>query len=139
MANKDLYHDAVVEALQKDGWRITHDPLNLAYGTSSVEVDLGAERIIAAEKENEKIAVEIKSFLGASRVYDFHQAIGQYVVYKMALKYNQEKRALFLAVTSDVYQSFFLDQQMVYDAISELGLKILVVNLGTNSIDRWIK
>nr|WP_052515905.1 element excision factor XisH family protein [Phaeodactylibacter xiamenensis] len=52
-------------------------------------------RTIAAEKGTEKIAVEIKSFLGTSRVYDFHQAIGQFVIYKMALKRNQELRTLF--------------------------------------------
>ena len=136
---RDVYHDAVVEALKQDGWEITHDPLNLAYGTSTVEIDLGVERVIAAVKNNKKIAIEIKSFLGASRVYDFHQAVGQYMVYRMALKYNQEPRSLFLAITSDIYQSFFQDQRMVEDAISELGLKILVVNVKTKSIDQWIK
>jgi hypothetical protein len=100
---------------------------------------LGAERILAAERGTEKIAVEIKSFLGTSRVYDFHQAIGQFVVYKMALKRNQELRTLFLAITSDIYQSFFQDQEMVKDAISELGLKILVINVKTKSIDLWVK
>jgi hypothetical protein len=136
---RDIYHDIVVTALKGDGWTITHDPLILTYGVSAVEVDLGAERMLAAEKGTEKIAVEIKSFLGTSRVYDFHQAIGQFVIYKMALKRNQELRTLFLAITSDVYQSFFQDQEMVKDAILELGLKILVVNVKTKSIDLWVK
>lgn len=59
MSAKDTHHDAVVEALEKDGWKITHDPLRILWEQKVMFVDLGAEPIIAAEKEHEKIAVEI--------------------------------------------------------------------------------
>jgi hypothetical protein len=49
-------------------WTITHDPLTLAFGVHNLYVDLGAERVIAAERAGEQIAVEIKSFVGPSEL-----------------------------------------------------------------------
>lgn len=54
-----------------DGWQITDDPLLLTYGGRSLYVDIGAERIIiGAEREGQKIAVEVKSFLSPSPMRD---------------------------------------------------------------------
>jgi len=61
MPAKDIYHDSVKNALIKDGWTITHDPLMLRWGKKDMFIDLGAEFILAAEKSDRKIAVEIKS------------------------------------------------------------------------------
>ncbi len=60
---RDLFHDAVKKALIKDGWQITNDPFFLKVGGVEFYVDIGAEKLIAAERNNEKIAVEIKSCL----------------------------------------------------------------------------
>jgi len=79
MPAKDIYHDTVRNALLKDGWTITDDPLRLVYGRQDVFVDLGAEKLIAAEKGSRKIAVEIKSFSGRSEVADLEKALGQYI------------------------------------------------------------
>ncbi len=68
MSAKDIFHDAVKSALQKDGWTITNDPLYLKLGDDQLRVDLAAERLIAAEREQEKIAVEVKSFLAPSAI-----------------------------------------------------------------------
>jgi hypothetical protein len=76
MPARDLYHDTVVEALKADGWTITHDPYHVAYGNRNLYIDLGAERAtIAAEKNDRKIVVEIKSFLSVSAVNDFEDAV----------------------------------------------------------------
>ena len=58
---RDLVHNAVRECLKNDGWIITHDPYNLSLVQSkrTLSIDLGAERVIAAEKGTEKIAVEV--------------------------------------------------------------------------------
>jgi len=64
----DRHHHAVRNALVKDGWTITHDPLTLNIGRDRLHVDLGAERVIGAEKGVRKIAVEIKTFAGASSI-----------------------------------------------------------------------
>ena len=77
----DLYHDAVKNALIKDGWTITHDPFRMEWGKRDMYVDLGAERLLAAERAGERIAVEVKSFLGASDIADLEQALGQFILY----------------------------------------------------------
>ena len=76
MPAKDIYHETVKNPLIKDGWTITHDPLVLRWGTNDVYVDLGAEQLLAAEKRGQKIAVEIKSFVGRSDVDDLEKALG---------------------------------------------------------------
>jgi hypothetical protein len=101
MPAQDRFHQAVVHALQKDGWTITHDPLTLRIGSDSVQIDLGAERLIAAERGTEKIAVEIKTFDGASDTYAFHGALGQYLVYIVALRKVEPERVLYLAIPED--------------------------------------
>ncbi len=55
MSARDIYHDTVKLALEKDGWAITHDPFPLQIGKKRLSADLGAERLISAEKELRKI------------------------------------------------------------------------------------
>lgn len=63
MPARDLYHDAVVQALIEDGWEITHDPLLLSYGGKNLFVDLGAEPVaFAARRGEQKIASKSKAF-----------------------------------------------------------------------------
>src|SRR5438045_800907 len=92
MPAKDVYHDAVKNALIRDGWTITHDPYTLSYGRRDVYVDLGAEKPIAAEKDGRKIAVEVKSFIGPSEVHDLEMAIGQYVLYGFVISRVESDR-----------------------------------------------
>ncbi|WP_129633037.1 element excision factor XisH family protein [Candidatus Oscillochloris fontis] len=63
MPARDIYHNTVTHALEKAGWQITHDPFRLQWGTKDMYVDLGAEELVAAEQQGQKIAVEIKSFV----------------------------------------------------------------------------
>jgi hypothetical protein len=71
------------------------------------QIDLGAESLIAAEKSSRKIAVEVKSFLGNSTIYEFHLAVGQCFSYHIALQEQEPDRTLYLAVPIFVYQEFF--------------------------------
>jgi hypothetical protein len=98
MPARDVYHAAVRNALESDGWTITHDPYTLTFGQRDVFVDLGAEKAIAAERQGERIAVEIKSFLGPSDVRELEVAIGQYVFYRSLLARVEPDRKLFIAV-----------------------------------------
>jgi hypothetical protein len=138
MAAKDFFHETVKEALINDGWIITKDPLKVIYGDANYKIDLGAERVIAAEKENEKIAVEIKTFSEPSFIYAFHGALGQYMNYRRGLRKSNEKYELFLAVSTDIYDAHFT-QIMVQDAINEEGLKVLIFNPLTKTIEQWIR
>jgi hypothetical protein len=74
---KDIFHDTVKRALQKDGWTITHDPFPMQIGRKCLSADLGAECLINAEKGNQKIVVAVKNFVGRSDVKDWEQALGQ--------------------------------------------------------------
>jgi hypothetical protein len=72
MPGKDIYHDTVKNALIKDNWKITHDSLRIKLiRGKNLFVDLGAERLIAAEKNTEKIAIEIKSFTPPPEIRPF--------------------------------------------------------------------
>jgi hypothetical protein len=93
--------------LIKDGWTITHDPLRLSWGGKDLYVDPGAERLLAAEKGQQQIAVEIKSFLGPSPMTDLERALGQYAVYRAVLAEREPNRQLYLAVPQDVVRDLF--------------------------------
>ena len=56
MAARDVFHEMVKQALIQDGWCITDDPLRIRYGGVDTYIDLGAEKLIAAEKADQKIA-----------------------------------------------------------------------------------
>lgn len=107
MPARDIYHDTVKNALIKDGWTITHDPLRLSWGGKDLYVDLGAERLLAAEKGGRQIAVEVKSFTGDSEVDDLEKAIGQYVLYRAVLAEREPNRVLYLAVPQDILWGIF--------------------------------
>lgn len=136
---KDIHHRIVRTALEKDGWVITHDPyLIRRMNRKPYEVDLGAEKFIAAERGTELIAVEIKSFLGSSMTYDFHAAFGQYGVYRFFMDEREADRQLFLAIPEEAYQTFFLTPDI--DAICEhFNVKILVYNPIQEEIVTWIR
>jgi len=107
MSAKDLYHDNVVNALVKEGWTITHDPLRINFLNVELLIDLGAERVIAAERNDERIAVEIKSFISGSAISQFHLALGQYLDYYEGLLHEDPERTLYLAVPLTAYDDFF--------------------------------
>lgn len=104
---KDVFHSAVRKGLEKEGWLITDDPLRITAGGADMQIDLGAEKVIAAERGNEKIAVEVKSFIGASNISEFHTAVGQFINYRVALEEQQPERILYLAVPIGVHRKFF--------------------------------
>jgi hypothetical protein len=78
---KDIFHESVKKALQKEQWVITDDPLKFKFPEVNFQIDLGMEKIVAAERGSEKIAVEIKSFLNPSAITDFYAALGQFLSY----------------------------------------------------------
>ena len=138
MPVRDLFHDAVKNALVKEGWTITHDPFRLDFGFTDAYVDLGAEKILAAEKGLEKIAIEIKSFVGKSELYDFHGALGQFITYRFVLRQAEPERTLFLAVPKDTFETLF-HQKLIADLLLESNVKVIVYNSVNEVIVEWIK
>lgn len=137
MARRDRFHDAVKQALQKDGWVITHDPLPLVVGSLRLEVDLGAEKLILAQKQNQKIAVEVKSFLRTSKITDFYNAFGQFLPYKVALRRVEPDREIYLAVPDTAYNVLFREI-LIQDLLQEYPVKIIVYSPEKEEINQWI-
>jgi len=134
---KDTYHNNVRTALEKDGWIITDDPLTLQFGSRGVFVDLGAKKLLAAEREGQTIAVEIKSFVGKSPVKDWENAIGQFTLYLKILSRIDPNRTLYLAITEEIYVSFFAED-IVQVVLADGIIKIIVVDSIQEVITRWI-
>ncbi|MGB3199325.1 MAG: XisH family protein [Nodosilinea sp.] len=137
MAARDLFHTAVRHGLEKDQWRISSDPLELDWEEVKVKIDLAAERLIAAERGEEKIAVEIKSFISPSPVSDFHTALGQFLNYRIMLEVKEPERELYLAVPIDTYEAFF-QSRFAQTAVERYQLKLIVYNPVSEEIVRWI-
>lgn len=138
MSARDIFHEVVKRALLKDRWQITDDPLELEWEEVTVKIDLAAERLIAAERENEKIAVEIKSFISPSAISDFHTALGQFLNYRIMLEVNEPQRELYLAVPVDAYESFF-QSCLAQVAVERNQVKLLVYDPVYEEVVKWIK
>lgn len=139
MPAKDKIHDAVKRALIVDGWAITAEQpqIRLAadvhlYGF----VDLLAEQLIAAERAGQKIAVEIKSFLGDSPSSEFMEAIGQYQTYRVWLAESEPDREVWLAVSTDTADAVFADRA-AQTVVRALAIRVVVVDLLTERIRGW--
>lgn len=137
MPAKDVFHDAVKSGLQKDGWIITHDPLSLKFGDTRIYIDLGAERILAAERDEEKIAVEIKTFASDSVIFDFHVAIGQFINYEVALENKDPSRILYLAVPQEIYDTFF-QSLLATSVIQKYHIRLIVYDPENEVILKWL-
>jgi hypothetical protein len=135
---KDFYHNNVREALEKDGWRITNDPYSIKIDDIGYEIDFGAEPLIAAEKDEQMIAVEVKSFVGPSNVNEFHKAVGQFNDYYVALEMKDPNRVLFLAIPEEVWVVFF-QKNLIQKSLARIQAKIIVYNPHTNTVVQWIK
>ncbi|MEZ4866963.1 MAG: element excision factor XisH family protein [Caldilineaceae bacterium] len=136
--SNDKIYEEVKDAIENDGWTITDDPLMLEYGSLRTFVDLGAERVIGVERNGEKIAVEIKSFLGRSVVNDIENALGQYVLYRSLLGRLEPERKLYVAVSTTAYKNVF-QTDAVREIMEELRVSFMVVDLATKEITEWIK
>jgi hypothetical protein len=137
MPAKDLYHDAVKQALINDGWLITADPYIIKYEDAELYADLAAEKPIAAERQGQKIVVEVKSFVGRSLMYDFHGALGQYVVYRNLIQLTEPDYTLYLAIDDLVYEEFF-QRPSVQMVMERTQLLLIVVNIQQEAIQQWI-
>ncbi|MCC5635828.1 XisH family protein [Nostoc sp. CHAB 5844] len=137
MPAKDIYHNAVRFALIKDGWKILTEDYTLEYGGDRLYVDIAAEKSIAAEKQGQKILVEVKSFLGRSFINDLEQAVGQYVVYRDILLETELDFELYLAITQVTYKSYF-QRQLTQMIINRNQVKLLIVDSESEVIVQWI-
>jgi hypothetical protein len=134
---KDIFHDLVRDGLESEGWTITDDPYKVKFAQTNFQIDLAAEKIIAAQKDNQKIAVEIKSFLNPSAVTDFYSALGQFLSYRLVLKQVEPERILYLAIPLDTFEQFF-QSAFAQLAINEYQLKLIIYDSEKGGLTQWI-
>jgi hypothetical protein len=135
---RDIFHPIVREALEKEGWTITHDPYFIETMGRDYQIDLAAELLVAAERDTEKIAVEVKSFLSASPSYEFHTVLGQYLNYLTFLEIQEPERELYLAVDDEIFETFFTEEATQY-VLEKYEVNVIVVNERTKRIEQWTR
>lgn len=136
MPRRDRIHDAVRNGLIKHGWTITDDPYVLRYGDEDLFVDLAAERLLAAERAGQKIAVEIKSFIGHSPVNDLENALGQYTLYLSVLEEIEPDRKLYLAMGKAAYHE--LNRMKAFGLIvRRFQVALIVVEATREEVIEW--
>ena len=138
MPAKDKYHNHIREALKKEDWKITHDPYIIEVQGVNYQVDLGAEKIIAAQKGSNKIAIEVKSFLKESVVSEYHTALGQFLNYKIGLEETEKDRTLYLRIPKSAYYRikrlpFLMKSIKIYE------IKLVVFDINLKKIVAWIE
>jgi hypothetical protein len=146
MPKRDILHDVVKQALVKSGWEITDDPYRIHYGERFLYVDLGIEahhlgsdegQVVGAQRQESKIAVEIKEFRGGSVIVDLEHAIGQYVLYRLLLDKTDPDRALYLAVMDEIYDDIF-SEPIGEVVIKELPLQLIIIDSKRMEVQKWI-
>lgn len=137
MPRLDIIHNAVKTALIKDGWTITDDPYVLKYRRTTLYADLGAERVISAQRNNQKLVIEIKSFVGVSKIQDLKEALGQLDIYSYLLEEIAPDRKLYLAISTNTYKNIF-QQDIAQLILKKRKLPLIIVDLESEEITQWI-
>lgn len=138
MPKLDAIHNAVKNALIKDGWVITDYPYIIQYRRTVLYADLGAERPIAVERSGRKLVVEVKSFTGASKIQDLKEALGQYDIYRYLLEETAADRKLYIAVSKTAYTTFFI-QDVIQLILNKHQLPMIVVDVEVEEITQWFR
>ena len=93
--------------------------------------------MIAAEKDSQKIAIEIKSFVGKSSIDDLEKALDQYILYYDLLARFQPEITLYLAIHQEAYVDVFEDP-IGQVLLENKRLKLLVLDEIQEVILKWI-
>ena len=116
---------------------ITHDPYFISFDERRLYIDLAAEReTIAAQQGETKIAVEVKTFGGPSALADLQQAVGQYVMYRSALRRTEPERVLYLAVDVDT-EVTILHDRLAQVLLADEHIFVIIVDVAQERIVAW--
>jgi hypothetical protein len=138
VATRDLIHDAVKNALVKDGWTILADPYQIRFEDKILAADLRAERLLRISRQNETVVVEIKSFIGHSFIKDLQAALGQYQMYSFFLHELGAEDTVHMAISQAIYEEQF-QSKAVRQLVNYFNVRLLVVDIRAEEIVEWIK
>lgn len=133
MPTKDVFHDAVKNALIKDGWKL----LNEVFELRLIEEN-GSEFVMIFEKDGEKIAVLVERFLSSSQTQDFYFAFGRYLNCRLFLSKTNPDLTLLSAIRTETYQNFF-KMTFVSKLVSENKMKLIIYDFISQEIKGWSK
>ncbi|AFZ46962.1 XisH protein [Cyanobacterium stanieri PCC 7202] len=136
MPAKDIYHDAIKNALIKDGWTITADPYPIKYEEVKLQADLAGEKTVSASKQGTQVVIEIKSFLSRSPMREFETALGQYLIYRTFLSLTHPDYEVYLAVGDRIYEKFFT-RIAIKLILEKYQVLLLVVDISREEITQW--
>lgn len=135
---KDIIHEPVKRAIKNAGWTVTNDQYTVQFAEFTMYADLAAERVIAAQRGKDKIAVEIKSFVKRSPVQDVRDALGQYVMYRAYLAQIEPDRKLYMATSMRAYRDVF-SLKAVEFLVQQFAIALIVVDIEREEVIRWIE
>lgn len=133
---RDIIHEPVKKAIEKNGWTVTNDQYTVQFAEFTMYADLAAERVIAAQRGKDKIAVEIKSFVKRSPVQDVRDALGQYVMYRAYLAEIEPERKLYMATSVRAYRDVF-GLKAVQFLVQQFTIAIIVVDIEREEVVAW--
>lgn len=135
MARKDKFYQIVRKALKDEGWKVTYEEY-VFDSDPQLSTDLGAERLLVAQRALQKIAVEIKSFLAESQAAELEKAIGQYALYRKLLEVQEPGRKLYLAIPRHAYEDIFA-RQIGKLAVELFALQLIVYDVAQQEGLLW--
>lgn len=133
MPAKDDFHQTVINALIKDGWVVVREHYPIRIELKRIWIDLHAEKFDGAAA----IFVEIKDFENPIAVETLRDAIGQYVLYRAAIKYAGLQIPLFLAVPQSAFEELF-SHAIGTIAMQEAEVNLVVFDPEEEVIQKWI-
>jgi len=81
--------------------------------------------------------VEVKSFIGASKIQDLKEALGQYDIYRYLLEETAPDRKLYIAISQTAYKAFFV-QDIAQLILGKHQLPVIIVDTEMEEIIKWI-
>jgi hypothetical protein len=120
----------VKEALRKDGWALEDTALCIRSDSYYYLIDL------EARKNDQKILIEVKSWLSTSFNPDWFMAVGQYISHQEAIAVEELDYKLYLAVPEDVYVEKF-GNQFMQDLITKNSINLLIFDRNSNTGVTW--
>ena len=131
MPARDNIHFAILRALVKYGLSVMHDPLTLRFDAARVFVD------VAGEFEVRQIAVEIKSFAGASAIHELECALGQMLTSKTASAMSETPREIFLPIPLAALPIF--ESELTTEVRRRYDINVIVVDIEKEEVTQWLE
>jgi len=131
---KDRYHDAVIHALIKDGWKITGEQVKVIIEDRYLFIDIEATKAA----DDRIVLIEVKELENTpSPVAALAAALGQYFLYRTALADVDIQTPLYLAVPKTTHEGI-LSEKLGRLSIAQGKVSLVIFDPETEEIVQWI-